>query len=138
MLVVKILYFHSWQFKRWFLIISLVAYQLALGAGVIYLLVDVIDFHKSTETNFETVDVTINTLSESLDQEILSLKNENKKLLEKIDSLAIENLEADERIVNLEHETEFQLDELNKIIVSLWMYYCENSQWSFSKVKTTE
>ena len=119
MLVVKILYFHSWQFKRWFLIISLVAYQLALGAGVIYLLVDVIDFHKSTETNFETVDVTINTLSESLDQEILTLENENKKLLEKIDSLAIENLEADERIVNLEHETEFQLDELNKIIVSL-------------------
>ena len=123
--MLKILYFHSWQFKRWFLIISLVAYQLALGAGVIYLLVDVIDFHKSTETNFETVDLTINALSESFDQEILTLKNENKKLLEKIDSLAIENLEADERIVNLEHETEFQLDELNKIIVSLWMHNCE-------------
>ena len=97
----------------------MVAYQLALGAGVIYLLVDVINFHDSTETNFETVNGTINTLSESIDQEILNLKNENKKLLERIESLAIENLEADERIENLEHETEFQLDELNKIIVSL-------------------
>lgn len=101
------------------MITLLVAYQLALGAGVIYLLVDVTDFHRSTETNFETVDGTINTLSESIEQEILNLKNENKKLLEKIDSLAIENLEADERIENLEHETEFQLDEINKIIVSL-------------------
>ena len=101
------------------MITLLVAYQLALGAGVIYLLVDVTDFHKSTETNFEIVDGTINTLSESIEQELLNLKSENNKLLEKIDSLAIENLKADERIENLEHETEFQLDELNKIIVSL-------------------
>ena len=100
------------------MITLLVAYQLALGAGVIYLLVDVTDFHKSTETNFEIVDGTINTLSESIEQELLNLKSENNKLLEKIDSLAIENLKADERIENLEHETEFQLDELNKIIVS--------------------
>ena len=103
------------------MITLLVAYQLALGAGVIYLLVDVTDFHKSTETNFEIVDGTINTLSESIEQELLNLKSENNKLLEKIDSLAIENLKADERIENLEHETEFQLDELNKIIVSFWI-----------------
>ena len=105
--------------KRWFLISLLVAYQLALGAGVIYLLVDVSDFHDSSNANYETVNNTIDSLTESLDQEILNLKSENIKLLEKIELLAIENHEADERIDDLELETEFQLNELNKIIVSL-------------------
>ena len=95
------------------------AYQLALGAGVIYLLIDASDFHDSTETNFESVNSTIDSLSESLDQEILTLRNENEKLLEKIDLLTMENHEAEERIDDLELETEFQLNELNKIIVSL-------------------
>ena len=95
------------------------AYQLALGAGVIYLLIDASDFHDSTETNFESVNSTIDSLSESLDQEILTLRNENEKLLEKIDLLTMENHDAEERIDDLELETEFQLNELNKIIVSL-------------------
>ena len=95
------------------------AYQLALGAGVIYLLIDTSDFHDSTITNFEFVNSTIDSLSESLDQEILTLRNENEKLLEKIDLLTMENHEAEERIDDLELETEFQLNELNKIIVSL-------------------
>ena len=101
----------------------LVAYQLALGAGVIYLLIDASDFHDSTETNFESVNDTIDSLSESIDQEILILRSENEKILEKIDLLTIENHKADERIEDLELETEFQLNELNKIIVSLSIYH---------------
>ena len=53
--------------------------------------------------------------------------------MEKIDSLTIKNFEADERIEHLEHETEFQLDELNKIIVS---YQMVNLAFSWLQNKT--